>query len=154
MTPLKLAAASTLIALAVGGATQSCDLPQTSTTGAGMATVTGTESSGDKTSPTGLTHYADCRADTNGTEFRVIVSAATEYSLRSGQPCPAGQRVPTARQQNPELYDEIQSALNAPLPYSGGDPNGPCGSWGAADKADADQMRADYEKCMANGGNR
>lgn len=79
----------------------------------------------------------------------MIVSADTMYSLRSGQPCPAGPHVPTARQENPGLYDEIQSALNSPLPFNGGDANGPCGSWAAADKADADQMAAEYQQCMA-----
>lgn len=154
MTPLKLAVASGLIALAVGGATKSCDIPPTNTGGAttgspvATATVTGSESSGDKTKPNGLTHYADCTG-ADGSEFRVIVSADVEYSLRSGQPCPGGAHVPTARQENPGLYDEIQSALNAPLPYNGGDANGPCGSWSAADKADADQMRAWWNKCMA-----
>lgn len=165
MTPLKLALAGSLIALAVGGATQSCNTaasaptatttpsPTTTSGAAGTATVTGTEASGDKNKPNGLTHYADCTG-ADGSEYRVIVSADVEYSLRAGQPCPAGQHVPTARQENPGLYDEISSALNAPLPYHGGD-NGPCASWSAGDKATADQAQAEWKQCMAtHGGNR
>lgn len=67
MTPLKLALAGSLIALAVGGATQSCNIPPPSIGASGTATVTGTESSGDKTKPNGLTHYADCVAATAAT---------------------------------------------------------------------------------------
>lgn len=146
MTPLKLLA-STLIALVVGGAAPSCATALTTASGTG--TVTGTESSGDRTKPNGLIHYADCTGP-DGSQCRVIVTAATEYSLRPGQPCPDGPHVPTVRQQNPELYDQLQSALNQPLPYSGGDSNGPCGSWGAADKADADQAQAEWNQCMAS----
>jgi hypothetical protein len=148
---LKTAAALALITLAVGGPAQSCDIPTASTSGPGA--VTGSEYERDPHNPTTGTHFADCR-DGNG-EYRVIVSAATEYSLRPGQPCPAGPRVPTVRQQDPGLYDQVQSALNAPVPYNGGNPDGPCGSWSASDQADADQMRAAWERCMeTHGGDR
>jgi hypothetical protein len=154
MNTLKLTAAAALVALAVGGTTRSCDIPTAPTDSDGTATVTSSEYERDSTNPATGTHYAECRA-ADGSEFRVVVSADTEYRLRTGQPCPDGPHVPTVRQDNPGLYDQIQSALNQPLPYSGGDPNGPCGSWAAADKADADQMRADWQRCMAaHGGTR
>jgi len=111
-------------------------------------TVTGTESSGDKTKAGGLTHYADCTA-ADGTAFRVVVSADTEYSLHAGQPCPAGSHVPTVQQEDPELFNEILGALNQPLPYNGGN-DGPCGAWSTDTKAHADQAQADWERCMAD----
>jgi hypothetical protein len=115
---------------------------------AGTATVTGTEYARDPNNPATGTHYAECRA-TDGTEYLVVVDATTEYSLRTGQPCPAGPHLPTARQQHSEIYD----ALTAPLPYHGGDADGPCWAWSAADKATADQERAAWQRCMnAHGG--
>ncbi|EWM14610.1 hypothetical protein [Kutzneria sp. 744] len=120
----------------------------TATGRAGTATVTGTEYARDPNNPATGTHYAECR-DTDGSEYRVVVSAATEYSLRTGQPCPAGPHLPTVRQQYPELYDE----LTKPLPYNGGDPDGPCGSWSAVDQALAEQARAAWQRCMTAHGN-
>jgi hypothetical protein len=105
--------------------------------------VTGTEYARDSNQPSTGTHYAECRA-TDGTEYRVLISAATDDSLRTGQPCPPGPHLPTVRQQNPELYDQ----LTAPLPYNGGDSHGPCWAWSAADKATADQERAAWQRCM------
>lgn len=143
---LKLAVAAGLV-IFVSLGLAACNIPPASEVSS--ATVTGTEAGGDRTVPGGLTHYADC-TDTDGTPFRVIVDADTEYKLRAGQRCPDGPHLPTARQQNPGLFDQIQSALTQPLPYNGGDPNGPCGSWAAADKADADRLRDEYDKCMAS----
>jgi hypothetical protein len=120
--------------------------PSTSVGSTGPATVVGTEYERDSDNPTTGTHYADCRA--GGGEYRVVVSAATEYRLRDGAPCPAGPHLPTARQEDPGLYD----VLTAPLPFHGGDANGPCGEWEAADQADADSMRAGYARCMSGHG--
>jgi hypothetical protein len=119
--------------------------------GIGLATVTGTEYERDPDHPATGTHYADCRS-ADGNEYRVVVSADLEYRLREGQPCPVGPHVPTARQDNPALYNQISSALAAPMPYHGGDANGPCGEWGAADQADANAMRAAYAQCMTSQG--
>ncbi|MEV6604726.1 hypothetical protein [Kutzneria sp. NPDC051319] len=113
------------------------------TTAAVTASVTGTEYSRDAHNPNTGTHYAECRA-TDGTEYRVVVDAATEYRLRTGQPCPAGPHLPTVRQQHPEIYD----ALTAPLPFNGGDANGPCWAWSADDQEHADQERAAWQRCM------
>ncbi len=127
--------------------------PPTRPTGSGTATVVGSEYERDADHPTTGTHYADCRA-ADGSQYRVAVSADTEYRLRDGQPCPNGPHLPTAQQQNPALYDQVSAALNAPLPYHGGDANGPCGEWDAADQADANAMRTAYARCTAqHGGN-
>ncbi|HEX9337765.1 MAG TPA: hypothetical protein VF892_17855 [Pseudonocardiaceae bacterium] len=115
-----------------------------------MATVVGSEYERDPDHPAGI-HYADCRAG-DGSQYRVVVSAGTEYRLRQGQRCPTGPHVPTARQENPALYDQVSAALNAPMPYHGGDANGPCGEWEAADQADADALRVGYARCMAGQG--
>jgi hypothetical protein len=120
-------------------ATHHSDTPAPAVT----ASVTGTEYARDAHNPNTGTHYAECRA-TDGTEYRVVVSAATEYSLHNGQPCPAGPRLPTVRQQYPALYNELMK----PLPYHGGDADGPCGAWSAADKDIADQARAEWQRCM------
>ena len=118
------------------------------------ATVVGSEYERDSDHPATGTHYADCQA-VDGTQYRVAVSADTEYQLRDGQPCPNGPHLPTAQQKNPALYDQVSAALNAPLPYHGGNANGPCGDWEAADQADADAMRTAYAQCMTDqGGNR
>jgi hypothetical protein len=114
---------------------------------AGTATVTGSEYARDPNNPATGTHYAECRAS-DGTDYLVVVDAATEYRLRTGQPCPAGPHLPTARQQHPELYDEITK----PLPYNGGDADGPCWAWSAATQDIADQERAAWDRCMANHG--
>ncbi len=143
----KLTITAALIGLA-GLTLSACDPHDPTGTG---GTVTGTEYDRDPNNPATGTHYAECTGP-DGTQYRVIVSAATEYSLHRGQPCPDGPHVPTVRQENPELYDEIQSALNQPLPYHGGDSNGPCWAWSAPDKATADQARAEWNQCMANGG--
>ncbi|MEV6607444.1 hypothetical protein [Kutzneria sp. NPDC051319] len=124
-----------------GAATHHSDTPAPAVT----ASVTGTEYARDSNNPTTGTHYAECRA-ADGSEYRVVVDAATEYRLRTGQPCPAGPHLPTVRQQHPEIYD----ALTAPLPFNGGDADGPCGAWSAATKEIADQERAAWQRCMAN----
>lgn len=118
--------------------------------GSTTATVVGSEYERDPDHPAG-THYADCRA-ADGSQYRVVVSADTEYRLREGQPCPDGPHMPTTRQANPALYDEVSAALNAPMPYHGGDANGPCGEWEATDQANADAMRAAYDQCMTHQG--
>ena len=119
----KLTLTAALIGLA-GLTLSACDPHDPTGTG---GTVTGTEYDRDPNNPATGTHYAECTG-------------------------PDGPHVPTVRQENPELYDEIQSALNQPLPYHGGDSNGPCWDWSAADQATADQARAEWNQCMANGG--
>lgn len=147
---MRMLLASTVLAAAAATAT-SCTPPNSASWPpapiASGATVTGTESSGDKSKAGGITHYADCTA-ADGGEFRVVIGAAAVYS--AGQPCPAGAHLPTVRQENPALFDEIVSALSQPLPHNGGDANGPCGSWGTADKAGADQAQAAWQRCMAD----
>lgn len=117
----------------------------TSTSGAGTATVVGTAYARDSTNPTNGTHYADCR-NPDGTGYRVVITAAQDNGgLHAGDPCPAGAHLPLPQDEFPDLWNE----LTKPLPYNGGDANGPCGSWAAADKADADQMQAHWQQCMA-----
>lgn len=144
MTPLKVAIAGGLIVLAVGGAGQSCNIP-TGTSGAGTATVTGTSYTRDSNDPTTGTHYASCR-NPDGSGYQVVITAAQgNGGLHNGDPCPAGAHLPLPQDEFPDIW----SALNQSLPYNGGDANGPCGSWSAADKADADQRQASWQQCMA-----
>lgn len=129
-------------------------VPATSSTAspAGPATVLDTTYERDSNNPSTGTHYADCRTS-DGTEFRVVISAAQDYGgLTKGDRCPDGPRLPTPREQNPGLYDELSSAMNSPMPYSGGNADGPCGQWSAADPTDAAQMRSAYQQCMAQHG--
>lgn len=60
-------------------------------------------------------------------------------------PAPVSPTVPSNQFERDLLHE-----LTRPLPYNGGDPNGPCGSWGAATKADADQMDTAWHHCMAS----
>lgn len=45
-----------------------------------------------------------------------------------------------------DLYRE----MTRPLPYSGGDIDGPCGSWSAATPQDAEEMAAIHRDCLKN----
>lgn len=119
---------------------------------AGPATVVDTMYERDPNNPSTGTHYADCRAS-DGAEWRVVISASQDYGgLTKGDRCPDGPHLLTPRQENPGLYDEISSALNSPMPYSGGNADGPCGAWSAADPTDAAQMSTAYQQCMAQHG--
>lgn len=143
MTPLKLAVAGSLIALAVGGA-KSCAVTPTNTSASGP-TVTDTSYVRDPNNPATGTHYASCR-NPDGSGYRVVITAAQDNGgLHKGAPCPPGAHLPLPQDQFPDLWNE----LTKPLPFNGGDANGPCGSWSAADKADADQMQTSWQQCMA-----
>ena len=45
---------------------------------------------------------------------------------------------------------DLYRQMTQPLPYSGGDPEGPCGSWGASTAQDAEEMAAIHRDCLAN----
>jgi hypothetical protein len=135
--PLRFAAAL------VAGVTALSACTPTVTNGA--ATVVAVDYHRDPNHPTTGTHQAECR-DPAGTEWRVAINATQADQLNSGDPCPAGPHEQMPQQQ----YPEIQSALNTPLPYSGGDQNSPCGEWSAASKADAAQMQAAWDTCMTH----
>jgi hypothetical protein len=98
----------------------------------------------DSHHPTTGTHRAEC-SDIAGNGWQVDITAGQARTLHTGDPCPAGTHQPLARQQHPEIWD----ALTAPLPYRGGDPYSPCGSWEAATQRDANEMRAAWNTCMA-----
>jgi hypothetical protein len=148
---MAIIASSVLIALAATGGIQGCAPKPAISTSSNAGTVTGTESAGDKTKPNGITHYADC-AGPDGVPYLVAISAATDNSLHAGAPCPAGPHLPTFQQAHPDEFAEIMSAINQPMPYTGGDANGPCGSWAVPDKASADQAEVVYKQCMAKHG--
>lgn len=100
------------------------------------AIVVSTEAERDGTTTT--THYADCALPT-GEQYRVKIPAAMEYQLHNGQPCPDGPQLPM-----PYVDHHLESQLMAPMPYRGGDPNGPCGTWETNDKQVA---RWDAQHC-------
>lgn len=111
--------------------------------------VVGTEYSRDSDHPNTGTHQADCR-DNNGNTWRVTITAEQADQLAEGDPCPAGPHEPMPWDKYPELWSE----MNKPLPYSGGDANGPCGEWSAATKKDADEMKTAWQKCISQHGHR
>ena len=121
------------------------DVSVTRSPDSGGASVVDVDYIRDPDRSTTGTYQAHCR-DRSGAEWLVTIAAAQAGRLATGDPCPAGPHQPTPQQQYPAMW----SALNAPMPYSGGDPDGPCGQWSAADKADADQMRTFWNSCMAH----
>lgn len=117
-------------------------------TGSDSATVTSVDYTRDPNHPTTGTNQAECQ-DQAGNAWLVTITAAQAAHLNSGDPCPAGPHEPMPQQQFPGIW----AALTTQLPYQGGDPDSPCGQWSADNRTDANQMQADWNKCMAQQGN-
>lgn len=129
------ALAITLAAVSPTAAT-SCAPAATEPAGTGAVVVaTGFERNGAGDPGT---HYAECTTPA-GDRYRVKVSAAKEYSLNNGDTCPSGPRLPMP---DPGMVRDLQKELEKPLPYEGGNPDGPCGAWGTVDKDEARKMFA------------
>lgn len=91
------------------------------------------------------THYAECAGTTAAAtgEYQVEIPADLDYGgLPTGSPCPTGPAEPMPADAHPELYTDLDRALNAPMPYEGGNED-TCGAWAAQDPADARQMLAE-----------
>lgn len=89
--------------------------------------IVGVHSSGSRGA---LTHYAECGPGIDAEPaYEVEIPESIAYDDIEGDPCPDGPHQPTARDRNPELYDELLRTQQEPLEFAGGDINKPCGTW-------------------------
>lgn len=91
-----------------------------------------------------LTHYAECAANADAEPaYEVKIDESAAYGDIEGQPCPDGPHRPTARQRNPELYEELRQSQLEPLEFAGGDLAKPCGTWETSIPEAARQLAAE-----------
>lgn len=86
--------------------------------------------------------YVECGPPGGDSQYQVEVDFDFGHGEVEGQPCPAGKREQLPKDANPELYQELDQEMNAPMRFEGGDA-ATCGAWGTDDPGQARQMLAE-----------
>ncbi len=130
-----------VIGAVVVAAAQGGELGADTATATSEDVIVGVHSSGSRGA---LTHFAECGPDVDAEPaYEVEIPESIAYDDIEGRPCPDGPRQQTARDANPELYEEMLRSQQDPLPFAGGDSNKPCGTWETSTVEAARQLAAE-----------